>query len=197
MHSRTTVAMVLGALVLATAAAAPADASGRKAGAQPIVFKAETQEGQVWVNVDLTRHRSSEPYVPVVVAVSNRAKSTAVLDRTSFTVVGADGRQEPMASLEAVRKGYPKLNFDMSMIRVYGMPAGTWLQENRLVPSNFFPIVGRGSGVVIDHVEVPPLFWMIDVLYFKTPEGLAAGNDVKLVVHPEGWKHPVTVVFHV
>ncbi len=183
---RTTAVMALVLLVLGVAQVTPASAEQRKAGTQPIVFKAETSEGQVWVNVDLTRHRTSEAYVPVVVAVSNRAKDTAVFDRSSFTLVGAGGETESMAGIEDVRKNYGKLNFDMSMIRVYGMPVGTWLQERRLVPSNFFPVLGMGSGVAIDHVEIPPLFWMVDVLYFKTPAGLAAGQDVKLVVHPKG-----------
>ncbi len=189
--------MVVALLLVTAVVVSPASAGSKRAASQATVFKAETPEGQVWVDVDLTRHRTSEPYVPVVVAVSNRSEKTATFDRSSFTMEGADGEKVAMASIDAVRKDYGKLNFDMSMIRVYGLPIGTWLSENRLVPSNFFPVLGMGSGVAIDHVEVPSLFWMVDVLYFKTPEGLAKGQDVKLIVHPKGWKSPVTVVFHV
>lgn len=79
------------------------------------------------------------------------------------------------------------------MVRIYGLPMGTMLDISGLEPSNFFPVVGDG-GVLIDHVTLPNLHWSTDLLYFKTPGGLAEkGHKVVLEVAPKGWETPIKV----
>jgi hypothetical protein len=159
----------------------------------PAVFKAASSEGRVWAGVDLTRQRLTEPYVPLVVVLYNDAKSSVVVRRNDLRLIGADGKAYPVATIPELRAAYTKQNFDTTMLRMYGMPFGTWLQPDRLIPSNFFPLVAHRGHVRIDHVEVPPLFWTVDLFYFKRPPGLAEGQEVQLEVQPEGWKEPVRV----
>ena len=181
--------LTLGAVAVASAVPITA-AAGEPS---PAVFKGTTKEGQVWVSVDLTRQRLTEPYVPFLVAIYNDAKSPVVLRRSSLKLIGSDGKEYPVPTIPELRASYTRQNFDTTILRVYGMPFGTWLQPDRLVPSNFFPLV-RGRGQVrIDHVQLPPLYWTVDDFYFKRPAGLTTGQEVQLEVQPEGWKEPVRV----
>ena len=85
----TSFGVVLG-LVAAFGLAAPA------VQAAPTVFKGESPEGEVWVSVELARHRSSEGFVPLLVAVRNSAGDPVTLERSSFELVGADGSVAPL-----------------------------------------------------------------------------------------------------
>ncbi len=182
-----TPAAVLFGLMLALPAALPAASN-------PRIFLAKTAEGQVWVSVDLALQRLHEPYVPFSIAVYNASRKTAVLDRDSFKIIGADGQVLGMPTIAQLRKRYSKQTLDLTMVRLYGMPFGTWLSLDRLVPSNFFPLVSiRAAGVRIDRVELPPLFWTVDLLYFPRPAGLDRGRSVTIEVAPRGWEHPVRV----
>jgi len=161
------------------------------------IFTAKTAEGEVWVSADLALQRRTDAFVPLVVAVYNSAKTSAVIERSSLKLIGTDGVPIRMAGIPELRKSYSKQNFDVTMLRLYGMPFGTWLRLQRLVPSNFFPIVSvdRG-GVRIERVELAPFFWTIDLVYFKRPVGLAEGRTVILEVAPKGWQTPIQVKLH-
>lgn len=181
--------LTLGALAVASAVPVTAMAGGPS----QAVFKAATKEGRVWVSVDLTRQRLQEPYVPFVVAIYNDAKQSVVLKRNDLRLIGTDGKAYAVATIPELRAHYTRQNFDLTILRMYGMPFGTWLQPGRLIPSNFFPLVlGRGH-VRIDHVEIPPLYWTVDIFYFKRPPGLAEGQEVQLEVQPKGWKEPIRI----
>lgn len=157
------------------------------------VFKAKSDEGEVWVSVDLTRQRLGEPYVPMVIVVYNNAKRSAVIERPALRLIGTGGTAHQVASIKEIRQGYPKLNFDLTMVRMYGLPFGTYLQPDRVIPSIFFPMV-RGRGAVkIDRVELPRFYWSVDLYYFQRPAGLAEGKTVTLQAAPEGWKQPIEV----
>ena len=181
--------LTLGAVAVASSLSIPA-AAGQPS---PAVFKAATKEGRVWVSVDLTRQRLTEPYVPFVVVIYNDAKNSVELRRNDLKLIGPDGKAYAVPTIPELRAAYTRQNFDMTMLRMYGMPFGTWLQPDRLIPSNFFPLVlGRGD-VRIDHVEIPPLYWTVDLFYFKRPPGLAAGQEVQIEVQPQGWKEAVRI----
>jgi hypothetical protein len=181
--------LTLGVVAVASSLSIPA-AAGQPS---PAVFKAATKEGRVWVSVDLTRQRLTEPYVPFVVAIYNDAKDSVVLRRENLKLIGPDGKAYGVPTIAELRTSYTRQNFDMTILRMYGIPFGTWLQPDRLVPSNFFPLVlGRGR-VRIDHVQIPPLYWTVDLFYFQRPPGLAAGQEVELEVQPKGWKEPVRI----
>jgi len=165
---------------------------------QPTVFNAKGPNGaQVWVSIDLARQRLTEPYVPLVVAVRNGQKGVATLNRSSFTLIGRDGRSEPMAELETLRANYKKDLFDRTAVRLYGFPFGTLLDLRHVQPSEFFPVPGVGSGIRLDTVALQPLNWTVDILYFKRPAGMAEGQEMTLKVAPKGWETPIALHFAV
>ena len=192
MWKRTGIVMAL-AMVTTLATVAGATAGSRT----KTIFTAKTSEGQVWVSVDIARYRRSEAYIPLAVAMYNTSRHSAVLDHGCFQLIGTDGVAEKMPTVRELRKRYTKQSFDLTMIRLYGMPFGTRLDIDDLVPSNFFPVVGpRSEGVRIQRVELPQFYWTIDLLYFPRPAGFAKGQAVVLVISPKGWKKPIRVTLH-
>ncbi len=184
------------AVVLGMTALVPVVGPAGEAKAPITVFTVSGPQGKVWVNVDLTRQRTDQDYVPLVVAVQNMGSRPVTVRRESFHLIGSSGSAVPLASIPEVRKGYPKFNFDVRTVKAQGMPFGTRLSPEYLIPSNFFPSMAAGGSVRRDTVTLPPSYWMVDLLYFMRPEGLAEGNDVILRVHPEGWEEPLEVRFH-
>jgi hypothetical protein len=161
-------------------------------GAQELVVNGRNAFGQVWVNLSLTGLRLQEPYVPMVIAVYNQAQGGATVTRGSFRLVGTDGQPGRVPGVKELRHGYDKLSLDQRMVSTAGIPLGTWLRRSRLAPSNFFPSMGsERSGTTIDHVTMPPLYGMVDLLYFERPRGLALGEPVLLEVAPEDWEEPI------
>ncbi len=193
-NGRSTIPGLALAVVLVAAGVPGAGAAGG-GGSTAMVFSGSGPQGKVWVNVDLTRQRTDQPYVPLVVAVQNMGARPAVVKRESFRLLGSSGKPVPLASIEEVRKEYPKLNFDARTVKAQAMPFGTRLSAEYRVGSNFFPVMAAGGSVKRDVVTLPPSYWMVDLLYFRRPAGLAEGGDVILQVHPEGWDEPVEVRF--
>lgn len=185
--------LVAVALVVGTATAYADD------GQAGPVFDASGPQGEAWVSVNLARHRTGDAYIPLLVAVYNRAGQPVTLDQSSFQLVGADHKALTMPSLQALREDYPKQSFDDTMVRVLGftgVPFGTRLDERHLVPSSFFPSVS--SGVVrYDTVELPNLYWTADVLYFPIPAGFAEGRTATLKIQGAGWEAPLEVTIHI
>jgi len=180
--------VALGTALLAAAMAVPSVAHAGSA----VIFNAKSKEGEVWVSVDLTRQRLTEDYVPLLTVVRNTSGRSVTLDRGSFRIIGADHRSAPLADFQEFRKNYQKASFDLTIMRLFGLPLGTLLDLSRLEPSNFFPVVGEG-GVRLDNVTLPNFYWTGDLLYFKRPAGLSEGHKVVLEVQPKGWETPIRV----
>jgi hypothetical protein len=157
-----------------------------------LIFDSTNAEGEVWVNVSLTRQRFDEDYLPMVVMVANRIDGPVVLDRESFRLIGADGQRYPMPSLKELRAGYNRFGLDARAVSGSGIPWEVWARERRLVESNFFPnLTGNSRALVIDEVSLMPGNAVIDLLYFAKPQGFAAGQPLVLEVHAMGWAAPL------
>lgn len=183
---------IVAALVIALSAVAPT--------AEAQLFEGTSAMGAVWAGTQLAAHRTTEDYTPVLVIVQNRADTPIELDRQSFSLYGADGTKYPLASVSELRENYKMQTFDLTMARFYGLPIGTKLDETNLIPSNFFPLLSIGmatDGVLNDHIELPTLYWMIDLLYFEQPPGFAEGRDVVLEVDAKGWEAPMRVPINI
>jgi len=181
------------AVVLGGVVGIPGVAAAPEKAAPVMVFTGDGPQGKVWVNVDLTRRRLEEAYVPMIVAVLNNAAGPITLDRTALRLVGADGTSTPMATLKEIRTEYRKLNFDWRTLNVQGMPFGTRLSRQFHVESHFFPsMAGRGA-ITIDRVQIPPSYWTVDLFYFRRPPGLGEGKPVVLEAAPAGWDEPIRV----
>jgi hypothetical protein len=157
------------------------------------VFYGENELAEAWVSVDLARHRTEEPYAPFLVVVRCRGGEPAELDRSSFRMLAADGTADELPSIEEVRESYKKISFDMSMVRFFGIPIGTRLDMSRVIPSNFFPPVGAGTGVRIDDIAIPNGYWIVDLLYFPWPDGLQDDRPAVLEIDAEEWETPLRV----
>ncbi len=174
-------------LVLAASLGAPAAADD--AGE---VFTRSTSHADVWVSTWLAEHRSGAAYTPLLVVVRNRDSDSAMLDREAFHLVEHGGIHHPLASLGEIRGNYQKATFDRSMGRFYGIPIGTTLDMDDLVPSNFFPVLSLAGEIRDDEVLLPTGRWMVDLLYFRTPTTVLE-KPAALEVRAEAWEEPVRV----
>ena len=182
------IAIAVGAIALAGALGIPRIGESSSA----VVFSSRSNEGEVWVSVDLTRHRLDQDYVPFQVVVRNTANRSITLNRSSFRVIGADHKPIPLSAFDAWRRDYTLATADLTMMRFFGLPFGTLLDVNDLEPCNFFPVTST-AGVLIDQVMLAPFHWTTDLLYFKQPAGLSEGHKVVLEVAPDGWEAPIKV----
>jgi len=190
-RNRFGVSVIVGLALLVTLLAGSVPGAPKKA--PVMVFTADGPQGKVWVNVDLTRQRLDQPYVPMVVAVLNNAAKPITLDRNSLHLIEPDGRRIAMATIQEIRKNYRKFNFDWRTVNVQGMPFGTRLSQQYHVPSRFFPSMAGGGSIKIDRVQIPPSYWTVDLFYFERPTGLAEGRPVVLEAAPKGWSEPIRV----
>jgi len=161
----------------------------------PVVAYGNTSEGEVWVSVEIARHRTGESFFPLIITVLNKAKKAAELDRGSFRIFGARAETILLGGIKEVRSGYGKFRLDWSAAQGVGLPLGTKLKRGRRMRSNFFPIVTIGSSVKIDHVYLPRGHWSVDIFYFPWPSGLKEGFEVTLEVQADRWEAPVSVPF--
>lgn len=185
---------LIGALVLTAAMVAPAWAgSSNSDPGEATIFTQKADQGDVWVNAYLARHRLDDSYLPLVVGVRNDAQKPVDLKISSYTLILPDGTRVPAADIGALRKGYDKLEFDHRWLGEMDVTRalGTW--GVHYVPSRFYPPLTFRSGVQIPIVEVPPQYWSADVIYFKRPANLKAGDTVTLEVQADGWSQPVAV----
>jgi hypothetical protein len=157
-----------------------------------VVFSERSEVGQLWANLSVTYQRLGEPYLPIVIGVQNLGGETLRLDRASFSLIGPDGRQFPMADLKELRKSYDKATIDRRIATANGIPVDLWTRERRLRESNFFPNIGQSRRTtVIDRVTLARSDGMVDLIYFETPTGLTLGAPFLLEVRPEGWAVPL------
>ncbi len=161
----------------------------------PMVFTGSSGEAQVWVSLELARHRSEEAFLPLLVTISNRGRESVRLTRESFRLTDHLGREIPLADLAEVRRGYGKLELDHRQVQGVGLPLGTRLDRRKYIQSNYFPVVTFGGGVVRDSVSIGPLYWTVDLFYFRWPEGLRSGKGATLHLEGKGWEEPVKIPF--
>lgn len=176
-------------LVLAALAGPAAEEEPRR-----LVFTGRSDEGEVWANVALTALRLDEDYLPMVVAVVNRAPEPVVVDRDTIRLVGPDGLRYPMPTLRELRRNYGRLGLDTRAASAAGIPWELWARDRRLVESNFFPdLMSSRRGIAIDEVSLGTGLAMVDRVYFARPPGLVVGTPFLLEVAPEGWRAPIRV----
>lgn len=157
-----------------------------------VIFDGANPLGEVWANVNLTRQRFDQEYLPMVVMVANHKDQPVVFDRDSFRLIGGDGKRYPMPSLKELRNGYNLFGLDARAVTGTGIPWEVWARERRLVESNFFPnLASNRRALVIDEVTVMSGNALIDVLYFAKPQGFAPGQPIILEVQAIGWETPV------
>jgi hypothetical protein len=157
-----------------------------------ILFIAENELGKVWVNTSLTLQRTSEPYLPMVVAVQNLQQKNADLDRSSIWLADLEGIIYVMPTVKEFRKNYKKSNIDYRMVSYSGIPWEGWRWNRRLEPANFFPDLRATRGnTTRDRITLRKKHAIVNLLYFERPRNLQPDRPFFLVVHAEGWEAPI------
>ena len=161
--------------------------------APQILFIAENQVGKVWANTSLSRQRTDEAYLPMVVAVQNMAQSPITLDRSSFSLVDLDGIVYFMPTVQQFRQYYGKSMIDERMVSFGGIPWEGWRWNRRLETTNFFPSMqARRGNTTVDKVSLRQRHAMVDLLYFERPRNLSLGRPFLLEIRPiKGWEEPI------
>ena len=167
--------------------------AGEDEEAHRVLFIAESDFGKVWTNLTLTRQRTGEPYLPIVVAVENLADKPITLDRDSFWLSDLDDIVYLMPTVKEMRKNYDKSVMDARMVSYAGIPWENWRWNRRLEAADFFPDLRatRGGSTVRDRVTLRQRHAMVDLLYFERPRNLSNGRPFFLTVNAEGWEAPV------
>jgi len=163
-----------------------------------ILFIGENEFGKVWANLSLTRQRESEPYLPMVVAVSNKARKSVTIDRETIRLSDLDGIVYSMPTVKEVRKSYKRLVIDHRMVSYSGIPWEVWWRSGHLAESNFFPDLRATRGnTTRDRVTLRTGHAMVDLLYFERPRAMELHKPFFLEVIPEGWEVPIRLRLHI
>jgi hypothetical protein len=161
--------------------------------APQILFIGENQAGKVWANTSLTRERTDQPYLPMVVAVQNMSQSPITLDRSSFSLVDLDGLVYSMPTVQQFRQYYDKALIDERMVSYGGIPWEGWRWNRRLERANFFPSMqARRGNTTVDKVSLRQRHAMVDLLYFERPRNVSLDRPLLLEIRPtKGWEEPI------
>ena len=150
----------------------------------PFTYMEEGKLVSLAVGTEATKDREKEKYIPLHFAFANRGAPTLTLTRESFTLQDENGKRYPLASLQEVNQSYGPSAMDRHFTTTFDM-FRTRLSTFELAESNFFP--ERSSGrVVIDRVEVPRFYYVLDFLYFPHPDEQVVGRRFELHVKPGG-----------
>ena len=150
----------------------------------PFTYMEEGKLVSLAVGTEATRNRENEKFIPLHLAFANRGAPTLTLTREAFTLQDENGKRYPLASLQEVAASYGPHSMDLRFTTTFDMFRSR-LSTFTLAESNFFP--DRASGrIVIDRVEVPRFYYVLDLLYFPHPDDQVVGRRFELHVKPGG-----------
>jgi hypothetical protein len=155
-------------------------------------FREEANGLSVFAGSYPASNGANDAYVPVPVAIALMRNGTSVaFTSESFTLTDAAGNSVPAAGFVELKNGYPKLEFDRSLMRTWPINVGMTIANRPRIPSNFYPPTGAGTR--IPRVELAPFSWFSDVVYFpRPPAGLGGVMTLTVAV---GGGDPVDLAF--
>jgi hypothetical protein len=161
---------------------------------QRVLFIAESESGKVWANLTLTIQRTTEPYLPMVVAVENQEEKPATFNRESFWLDDLDDIIYTLPTIKELRKSYDKTVMDYRMVSYAGIPWENWRWNRRLEMSNFFPNLRATRGTTVrDQITLRQRHALVDLLYFERPRNLQQGRPFFLNVRGKNWEVPIRI----
>lgn len=179
-HIRRAIVLVSTLLTaVAVATATPPKTSQRYAFS---TFREESGRVSVFVDGYPASLRTTEAYVPIPIAIAvvKNGKAIAFLPE-SFTLVDARGNAVPAAGYQELTRGYDKLAFDRSLIRMRPIVVGSYIADLQPIAASFYP--PRDSGTRIPRVELASFTWFRDTLYFPRPlAGLGGVLTLKVAI---------------
>jgi hypothetical protein len=150
----------------------------------PFTYMEEGKLVSLAVGTEATKERENEKFIPLHLAFANRGAPTLTLLRESFTLQDENGKRYPLASLRELGDTYGPTSMDRHFTTTFDMFRSR-LDVFTRVDSNFFPERASG-GIVIDRVEVPRFYYLLDLLYFPHPDDQVVGRRFELHVKPTG-----------
>jgi len=143
-----------------------------------------------------TGFRLKRAYIPIEVAIANRGVKSLTLTRESFTIGDVRGRRYPLAGRKELADGYGgSVDLDRRNLTEAAPIVLGKFQSLTRVPSNFSP--GFDNPIALDRVFLPRFSYLLDFLYFPTPEGYVAGEPLELRVAAPELQDPIFVRFTV
>jgi hypothetical protein len=185
---------MVGVALLASAVFAGSLLAQERQEEQRLLFIAENEDGKVWANLTLTIQRTTEPYLPMVVAVENQTEKPATFNRESFWLNDLDDIIYTLPTVKELRKSYDKAVMDYRMVSYAGIPWENWRWNRRLEMSNFFPDLRASRGTTVrDQITLRQRHAMVDLLYFERPRNLGRGRPIFLNVRGKNWEIPIRI----
>ncbi len=164
----------------------------QESGAPRVLYIAEDEQGKVWANLTLTRQRTEEPYLPIVIGVQNLGKKDINLNRDTFWLDDFDGLIYTMPTVSEWRKNYGRIVIDRRMMTTGGIPWEVWYRTGKFGQTNFFPdLNSRRGNTTRDSVFLRRGHGMVDLLYFERPRNFEMGKPFFLNVQPKRWEVPI------
>lgn len=191
---------LLGALVFATALVGCATQSApreRPATDPKLSLTTYIEEGNIAalvVGTRPTRYRLDRKYIPIEIAVVNKGLASLTITPESFTLVGADGTQYPVAGRNELSSGYGSTDVDRRLADAFRYVNNRFSSYSRQ-PSNLTP--GFDRGVPRDHIVLPRFGYLLDFIYFPRPADPLVDQSLELQLRAPELEQPVFVRFAV
>jgi len=159
----------------------------------PFTYMEEGKLVSLAVGTEATKERENEKFIPLHLCFANRGAPTLTITRESFTLQDENGKRYPLASLQEVGVSYGPSIMDRHFTTTFDMFRSR-LTTFQLVESNFFPERATGR-IVIDRVEIPRFYYILDLIYFPHPDDQVVGRRFELHVKPTGIEDEFFVKF--
>lgn len=150
------------------------------------------------VGTRATRYRGDEAYIPIEICISNNGLRQLILTRESFTLIDEDGNRFPAAGPRELIDGYNFLDIDRNGLTelediVFNKFAAYTRYGSQFSPTNV--AFAEQSNLVRDLVSIPKFGYIIDFIYFPTPETGVMGKRFDLFLESSSLADPVFVKF--
>jgi hypothetical protein len=151
------------------------------------------------VGTRATRYRGKEdPYIPVEICISNNGLRRLILTRESFTLIDEEGNRYPAANPRELIEGYDFLDVDrdgLSELReiVFNKFSAYTRYQSKFSPTN--TATALRETLVRDMVSLPRYGYIIDFIYFPTPQTGVKGHRFELFLESPDLPDPVFLKF--
>jgi len=149
----------------------------------------------VGVTIYVARYREKEGYMPLEIGIANKKLDKLTLTRNSFTLIDELGNEYSLASSEELLDNYRKHAVDLKLAQFFHVSRSLFGGLSQ-VPSHFQPD-SASFMLVRDEVELPSMFFMIDMLYFQRPATGIKGKKFEFRINAPELEQSVQVRFRV
>jgi len=161
----------------------------------PFTYLEEGKLVGLAVGTQAALYREKEKYMPLAIGLANKDAATLRLSRESFVLQDENGRRYPVVPYAEFKESYGPQTMDRTLTTFIDIFISHFPNFSRS-SSNFFPD-RAGGGLIIDSIEVPRWYYVIDLLYFPRPESGVVGRRFELHVSSPGLPDEVFVKFQV